>query len=1151
MRRDDGSGESASAQSEFPVAQAARTSRQRLPADSGRCNNQLARQEILLRANTGVRDALNQLCADSACSVDDAALACFIALLYRHIQQSVISVAVSAETRIRVLACTLSDETTLNDILTKLRAAAHEPQVDRGDSPVCDAVFGPANACLAGAAPIALMLGGDSELTFRLTFDGHTFLADRMHELLQQLQLLMVQAARAPASPVLDHSLVSELARSVMPDPTTVIEKPRYPLVSESILARAGEHPDSIAVSHDDRNWTYAELAQSSGNLAARLRRDGIVAGDVVAICGPRGFAVVSAMLGVFRSGGVLVNIDPKLPLERQKVMLRQARVKYLVRVGQSDELAAEDLPMVRVDALSGEVAGADLTNLATDRLPDVEPSAPAYIFFTSGSTGTPKAVVGTHEGLAHFLDWQRGTFRIDRNDRASHITALSFDAVLRDAFLVLTTGGTLCVPSEGDILDPAAILTWMQAQRITVLHTVPSVARAWLNHVPSAVTLPSLRFAFLSGEPLTDVLLSRFRAAFGNKAIVVNLYGPTETTMVKCYHQASVIEPGIQPIGVPMPQTQVLILNRRGRICGLNETGEIVIRTPFRTLGYLNDPAATARSFVPNPFRHDPQDLVYRTGDNGRYRTDGLLQIAGRLDNQVKIRGIRVEPGEIENAICHHPTVREAAIVAFDNEETGKYLAAYVALKQTPPLTSHVVHINELRKFLRDGLPDHMVPAKFVILDALPLNANGKVDKASLPAPAETDAAPADADGPATEREQQLVAIWKTALGRSHVSVNDSFGALGGDSLSSIGALMAMRDCGVSDDLARGIFEGLTIRQIAGREAQQGVTASTFSRHFAHVQSPIFIRAVAIVSVVAGHFHLFDIVGNIKALLIVSGLSFARFQLKSIEKHGSVKPVLHFMFRLALPTLLYTIFLQSVSHSIHVESWFFIDNLIDPNSFGGSPWFIELLLQCIALTAIPLSFRRVREFAVKNVYAFGLLYLAAAYLAALIVPRFWNTAYLYNRVPQFLLWLMAFGWCAAYSDTYKKKIISSVAFVCLNALNAEWFGWFPLVSGLVVTWFGRIPVPFPRSLVSAFNAVAGASLFIYLTHFQVKSILQKLLPHAYPLLSAAVAVTGGILLWKAWNLTSGFVMVWLRDRRSVRASQSMRRLSFRGTGKR
>ncbi|HEX4620996.1 MAG TPA: AMP-binding protein, partial [Myxococcaceae bacterium] len=393
-----------------------------------------------------------------------------------------------------------------------------------------------------------------------------------------------------------------------------------------------------------------------------------------------------------------------------------------------------------------------------------------------------------------HFLGWQRSTFGVGPGDRASQLTALSFDVILRDMFLALTSGATLCIPGESDALDPSRILAWLGEQRITTLHVVPSLARLWLTHAPPEVRLPELRRVFFAGEPLTDVLVRRFREALGTQPTVVNLYGPTETTLAKCFHRVTEPEPGIQPIGQPMPQTQVLILNRRLRQCGLDEAGEIAIRTPFRSFGYLNAPEANARAFIRNPFREDPEDRLYLTGDSGRYLTDGLLEILGRIDNQVKIRGIRVEPGEIEATLGHHPNIREAVVVAREDAPDHKILVGYVVLKARAATAD--ASIAELREFLGQRLPDHMVPSAFVLMDALPLNPNGKVDKKALPAPTGHNrglATPFVA--PRDDVEKRVAAVFEKVMQVKRVGVNDDFFALGGDSLSAMTLILRVQE--------------------------------------------------------------------------------------------------------------------------------------------------------------------------------------------------------------------------------------------------------------------------------------------------------------------------------------------------------------------
>lgn len=252
--------------------------------------------------------------------------------------------------------------------------------------------------------------------------------------------------------------------------------------------------------------------------------------------------------------------------------------------------------------------------------------------------------------GLGHFINWERETLSVDQSDRVAQLTGLSFDVVLRDIFLPLSSGACLCLPDSGFELEGGkAVSSWLAREHITVFHTVPSLVQSWLNELQSPQLLPDLRWILFAGEPLTDKLVTRWQQHFGTTAQIVNLYGPTETTLAKSFLIVGKQPlPRVQPIGRPLPDTQILILNKSDQLCGMGEPGEICIRTSFRTLGYLNALEQEKGRFIQNPFCADKEDLIYRTGDLGAYKTDGEVLIRGRLDDQVKIRGIRIEPGEI-----------------------------------------------------------------------------------------------------------------------------------------------------------------------------------------------------------------------------------------------------------------------------------------------------------------------------------------------------------------------------------------------------------------------------------------------------------------------------------------------------------------------
>jgi amino acid adenylation domain-containing protein len=645
-------------------------------------------------------------------------------------------------------------------------------------------------ACGKLERDLELLVWLDNE-NIGLRYRSDLYCASRAHELLEQLVLLLRQVVRQPYRHIYEFSLVTPAAELLLPNPRLRIATPTHPTIAAMIDERADHSPNSPAIEQGDTTWSYRQLTQVSRSIALALRAGGLSPGDCVAVTGRRSFGFLAAMLGVFRAGGVLLNLDPNLPGQRQLLMVEQAQAKHRIAVGSgnpSGALAAAPFTCSLALSTQGELLSQLPDHTSTAPLPEVRPEEPAYIFFTSGSMGTPKAVKGRHAGLSHFLNWQRAEFGIDSRDRGSQLTALSFDVILRDSFLVLVSGGTLCVPAELDVLDPSRILAWLRAKGITVLHLVPSLARLWLKSCPGKVDPLPVEHLFFAGEPLTDLLVTDWRRAFSPGAEIVNLYGPTETTLAKCFLRVPAApEPGVQSIGGPIADTQVLMLNARRSLCGLNEPGEIAVRTPFRTLGYVNNPEANAKSFLPNPFSDDPTDLIYLTGDGGSYRSDGSLAIYGRLDNQVKIRGIRVEPGEVEATMAKHPLVRDVAVLPKVDPNGDKALVAYVVFSS--PATESKVRdrTKVLREYLRERMPAAMVPSAFVAVEALPLNANGKVDRRALPEPGRRAFATAEYAAPTNELETALVSVWTGVLRQDTVGIDDDFFDLGGHSLLAV----------------------------------------------------------------------------------------------------------------------------------------------------------------------------------------------------------------------------------------------------------------------------------------------------------------------------------------------------------------------------
>ena len=630
-------------------------------------------------------------------------------------------------------------------------------------------------------------------LRLELVYRRDLFTTARMAALLDQYQHLLAQIVAAPKQAITGYSLVTQRAQTILPNPRHPLSQPVYAPVTEMFRTRMQQQPEATAVEHQGQQWSYQDLYNQAQTMAQQLKEQGIEKGDVVAVSGRRSFGLLAGMLAVFYSGAVLLTLDPNLPPARQQIMLDEAKARARLHVDKNDPT------IIQLELLP--------TSKTERPLPDA-----AYLFFTSGTTGKPKGVLGTHQGLAHFLEWQQATFAIGPADRCAQLTALSFDVVLRDIFTPLTSGATLCLP-DADASDPHQLLPWLQQEKITLLHTVPTLAELWLNHRPDTVTLPHLRLAFFAGEPLPQALVQRWQQQLAPHGQVINLYGPTETTLAKCYYPVPTPPPpGVQPVGRPMPHAQALLLNSSDELCGIGELGEIVLRTPFRSLGYLNNPEETAVRFITNPFTAVPDDWLYRTGDRGRYRPDGLLEIMGRVDHQIKIRGMRIEPGEIAAVLQQHTAVQTALVVPWSNEGE-KQLAAYLIASSADTSLP-----TQLRQFAGERLPTHMVPTAYILLDALPMNANGKVNRQALPPPAAATIPSLPYEPPQTPFEEIMMTIWQEVLNQEQVGIHNNFFDLGGHSLLATQIISRVRDQFEVDLPVRALFEHATIAALSAR---------------------------------------------------------------------------------------------------------------------------------------------------------------------------------------------------------------------------------------------------------------------------------------------------------------------------------------------
>ncbi|HVI72274.1 MAG TPA: amino acid adenylation domain-containing protein, partial [Pyrinomonadaceae bacterium] len=811
-------------------------------------------------------DDLRSLTQREGCTLFMTLLAAFQALLYRYTGEPDINVGIPVAGRTRpevqdligfflntlVMRSKIDGAATFRELLQQVKEAsvgaqAHQdvpfelivvhvqPERSLTHSPLFQVMF---NLLTSAAQPIALpglalkpfdarqngskfdmtlyVTETDAPIDLILAYNTDLFDASTIGQMLRHFQTLLEGVTTDPEKPLSQIPLVTgpELQQLVLTWNDTQRDFGPPHSIQELFELSVARAPHAVAVTCGSESLTYLELDQRVNQLAFRLRQLGVGPEVIVGVCLGRSMEMVVALLAVLKAGGALLQLDLSYPAERLVFMLEDSQVSLLLTRAHLRE---------RFPHYNGAVLCLDemepVTEAECASLPAVitRPEQLAWIFYTSGSTGRPKGVMTTQGAAVNFLRYLVEEYELSGADVVLQMAALSFDASMRDILGPLMAGAAVILLEDEVARDPRTWLETIEEQGVTCLL---SVVPTMLNTLTETAierhwTSDSLRLVLCSGENLLLSDCLRLRSVFGEDLSIVNLYGPTECTMTQSYYRVIKSAPaqGIALAGRPIPNTDFYILDQHYNPVPVGVAGEVFIGGEGLARGYLNSPDLTAHKFIPHPFSVAPGARLYQTGDRARYRRDGNMEVLGRLDQQIKIRGQRVETAEVEETLGESASLQNAVVIAREDRPGEKCLVAYVVASQ-PQAT---LNFHELREALRSKLPDYMIPSAFVQMDHLPLTPNGKVDRRALPVPdyagRELTAGYVAPRGP---MEELLAGIWSQLLGVERVSRNDNFFEVGGHSLLATRLVSRVRATLNVDIPLRAVFEYPNISQFA-----------------------------------------------------------------------------------------------------------------------------------------------------------------------------------------------------------------------------------------------------------------------------------------------------------------------------------------------
>ena len=663
--------------------------------------------------------------------------------------------------------------------------------------------------------PLTVVVLPDVELEVQFLYDAERFDAASMRRMLEHFGTLLRALVETPERQLGELSLLApEEERRLLEEwSSSRASSPGGACITPLFEEQVQRTPDAVALTYEGMRLTYRELDSRANQLAWHLRSLGVGPEVLAAIYLERSPELVVAMLGVLKAGGAYVPIDPSVPQERMAWLLRDAAPRVvLTQQSLQDRLPSSQVPALCLDSGWEEIA----RHPSRAPAPLATPDNLAYVIFTSGSTGTPKGVMVPHRGVPNLAFAQARAFGVRADSRVLQFASPAFDATVSEIFVTLLSGATLCLAPRESLLPGPSLVELLKQQAITTATLPPSV----LAMLPAG-ELGSLATVISAGEACSPEVVARW--AQGSRRFI-NAYGPTETTV--CATLTECTADGQPPsIGRPLANTRAYVLDGSLRPVPAGVPGELYVGGAGVARGYLHRPELTAERFQPDPFG-PPGSRMYRTGDRVRWRADGQLEFLGRVDFQVKVRGFRIEPGEIEAVLAQHPAVQQAVVLAREDKPGDKRLVAYVVPTSPLPLGEGRgegidppgLNLADLRAFLLRKLPEYLVPSAFVPLASFPLNTSGKVDRRALPAPEGTNLARRPYVAPGDDVERKLAGIWSKLLGVEKPGAEDHFFELGGHSLLATQVASRLRATFGVELPLRAVFEAPTLSALAAR---------------------------------------------------------------------------------------------------------------------------------------------------------------------------------------------------------------------------------------------------------------------------------------------------------------------------------------------